>query len=107
MVYEYEDRTNVEKIIFSSIKGKSKVDSINIYNIDHSLHKKTCIYPDILDPTQSHWFYVYFPSTHLFNNHDKVEMIIQDYYQTLLINEDGNIILEFDGLNQFDYSKAY
>lgn len=98
-VTENVENNNVEKYI---IYDKTS-NQVKIYNLDYSLYKNV----NINFPNQYNILYFSLPTIKLFNNDDLIEFIVTLYnseniqYNTVLYNENGNILKEFKDVNSF------
>jgi len=80
-------------------------NSINIYNLDHSLYKSVVITPSADGEILS--YYLYYSSQKLFNDDENIEFIIGyfikvdsgNYWQYILYDENGTVL--------YDFAKAY
>lgn len=101
-VYKNENQT-----FYFTTKFESNI--INIYNSDYSLYKTINVqspmgFSTVSFPTADNFDFVI--SKHIFNNDDKLEILIAFYgneqYRFQVINEDGVIIKNFDN-TYYDY----
>lgn len=98
-VTENVENNNVEKYI---IYDKTS-NQVKIYNLDYSLYKNV----NVNFPNQYNISHLSLPTIKLFNNDDLIEFVVSLYnseniqYNTVLYNENGNILKEFKDVSSF------